>query len=125
MFRGQPFQWSESTDVGDFIRDAARAATFSIHITYEPTGHEPKLNEDSPPYEAVINIKVPTFKDRTQFLTQRLERIARQLQVLNDFKQECDREAHRGARRMALGGFGMLVVYWGAVARLTFWDYGW
>ncbi|KAG7095983.1 hypothetical protein E1B28_006666 [Marasmius oreades] len=34
-------------------------------------------------------------------------------------------EAQRGARRMALGGFGMLVVYWAAVARLTFWDYGW
>jgi len=26
---------------------------------------------------------------------------------------------------MAVAGFGGLVVYWGAVARLTFWDYGW
>ncbi|KAG6810914.1 hypothetical protein H0H92_009844 [Tricholoma furcatifolium] len=39
-------------------------------------------------------------------------------------KLECDHEARRGARRMAMGGFGMLVVYWAAVARLTFWDYG-
>ncbi|KAJ7700320.1 hypothetical protein B0H17DRAFT_1128742 [Mycena rosella] len=26
---------------------------------------------------------------------------------------------------MASAGFGVLAVYWGMVARLTFWDYGW
>jgi len=26
---------------------------------------------------------------------------------------------------MAVSGLGMLIVYWGAVTRLTFWDYGW
>ena len=44
---------------------------------------------------------------------------------MESLKRACDVEAHRGARRMAMGGFGILIVYWGAVARLTFWDYGW
>ncbi len=55
----------------------------------------------------------------------RLNAIEHQLKGMEELKAQCDREAHRGARRMAVGGFGMLVVYWGAVARLTFWDYGW
>jgi hypothetical protein len=40
-------------------------------------------------------------------------------------KRECDHIAHRSARRLALGGFAMLLVYFGGVARLTFWDLGW
>lgn len=35
-------------------------------------------------------------------------------------KRQCDHEARRGARRMALGGFGMLVVYWGLLRGLPF-----
>lgn len=132
-------QWSDSTDVGDFIRDAAKAATFSIRIIYaEPTGahddpstakstQDAEMTDpsDDPPYEAVIRVRVPTFKDRTRFLTRRLEIITGELQEMEVLKRQCDHEARKGARRMALGGFGMLVVYWGAVARLTFWDYGW
>ncbi|KAL0945184.1 hypothetical protein HGRIS_004335 [Hohenbuehelia grisea] len=33
--RGQEFQWSNSTDVSEFIRDAARAAKFSVCITHD------------------------------------------------------------------------------------------
>jgi hypothetical protein len=51
--------------------------------------------------------------------------IRKRLVEMDGLKRECDREAHRGAKRIAVGGFGMLVVYWGGVARLTFWDYGW
>jgi len=51
--------------------------------------------------------------------------VEQKLSDMEGLKQACDAEAHRGAKKMAMGGFGMLVVYWGAVARLTFWDYGW
>ncbi|KAJ3864254.1 hypothetical protein EV359DRAFT_41432 [Lentinula novae-zelandiae] len=110
------FEWSDSTDIGDFIRDAARAAEFSIHITPDASDGQ---------QEQVITVRVPTFADRTRFLRRRLDAINHQLATMEGLKRECDREARKGARRMALGGFGMLVVYWAAVARLTFWDYGW
>ncbi|KAH7928360.1 hypothetical protein BV22DRAFT_1005004 [Leucogyrophana mollusca] len=110
---GQTFEWSDSTDIGDFIKDAARDAEFSIHIKPE--------NGD----ETVIRVEVPTFADRTRFLQRRLDLVNRELDSMAGLKLACDKEARKGARRMALGGFGMLVVYWGAVARLTFWDYGW
>ncbi|KAJ3804696.1 hypothetical protein F5876DRAFT_53042 [Lentinula aff. lateritia] len=110
------FEWSDSTDIGDFIRDAARAAKFSIHITPDASNGE---------QEQVITVRVPTFADRTRFLRRRLDAVNHQLATMEGLKRECDREARKGARRMALGGFGMLVVYWAAVARLTFWDYGW
>lgn len=113
------FEWSDSTDIGHFIRDAARAARFSIHITPE------LINDDSETRSAdeqVISVRVPTFADRTRYLRRRLDFINHKLTTMEGLKRECDREARRGARRMALGGFGMLVVYWAAVARLTFWS---
>lgn len=116
--QGTPFQWSDSTDLGDFIKDASHSAKFSIYITY-PAG------KDADAHEAIIDIKVPTFEDRTHYLKRRLAVVTRRLEGMEQIKHTCDREAHRGARRMAVGGLGALVVYWGAVARLTFWDYGW
>ncbi|TFK31782.1 hypothetical protein BDQ12DRAFT_660071 [Crucibulum laeve] len=147
--KGQAFQWSDSTDVGDFIRDAARAAKFSICITYgDPAPGHPALKQAASRYvvvdetkdgkgyekgegknkevtETILDVEVPTFADRTRFLRRRLGATEKKLQAMEGLKNECDREAHRGAKRMAMGGFAMLVVYWGAVARLTFWDYGW
>lgn len=138
--QGQIYQWSDSTDIGDFIKDAARAAKFSICLTYnapsssshharaQSEGRAPideQENEDNDADETVIDVEVPTFADRTRFLRRRLGVIQKKLESMEGLKRECDREAHRGAKRMALGGFGMLVVYWGAVARLTFWDFGW
>jgi len=115
---GQQFQWSDSTDVGDFIRDAARHAKFSICIGYDAT-------ENLDTSEVTLDVEVPTVADRTRFLRRRLDYIGEQLKGMEALKRECDREAHRGARRMATAGFGVLAVYWGTVARLTFWDYGW
>ncbi|KAL1658864.1 hypothetical protein GGF50DRAFT_66445 [Schizophyllum commune] len=111
---GKISQWSDSTDVADFMRDAARVAKFSVVIVYP----------DSPD-EQVIDVQVPSFASRTRYLRRRLAVIESQLKDMDKIKRECDHLARRGARRMALGGFGLLVVYWGAVARLTFWDYGW
>ena len=70
-------------------------------------------------------MEVPSFADRTRFLRRRLARVEAELAQMETLKRTCDDAAHRGARRLAVGGFGMLLAYWGAVARLTFWDYGW
>ncbi|KAF9011712.1 hypothetical protein BDQ17DRAFT_1272035 [Cyathus striatus] len=140
---GQAYQWSDSTDLGDFIRDAAHAAKFSICLTYgHPPSEHPALYQEESRFvvtdgreegqkssnaikETIIDVEVPTFADRTRFLRRRLAGVERKLHAMEGLKKECEQEAHRGAKRMALGGFGMLVVYWGAVARLTFWDFGW
>ncbi|KAI0752476.1 hypothetical protein C8Q80DRAFT_1217072 [Daedaleopsis nitida] len=113
--RGHPIQWSDSTDVGDFIRSAARTREFTLCVS-DPGAEEP---------HTMIPVEVPSFEDRTRFLRRRLSAVKEDLTRMEDMKRACDLEAHRGARRMALGGFGILVVYWGGVARLTFWDYGW
>ncbi|KAF7319602.1 MCU domain-containing protein [Mycena chlorophos] len=112
-------QWSDSTDVGDFIRDAARAAHFSIRITYDDDASSASRGH------VTLDVQVPTVADRTRFMRRRLESIESQLAEMEVLKKKCDHEAHRGARRMATAGLGMLVVYWGVVARLTFWDFGW
>ncbi|KAH9944885.1 hypothetical protein B0H21DRAFT_435380 [Amylocystis lapponica] len=113
--RSGALEWSDSTDVADFIRDAARATEFAICIQ----------DQSSDAGETVLHVEIPSFADRTRFLRRRLELVQRDLARMEGRKRECDIEAFRGARRMALGGFGILVVYWGAVARLTFWDFGW
>ncbi|EEB91970.1 hypothetical protein MPER_09589 [Moniliophthora perniciosa FA553] len=129
-FRSSPtarqYQWSDSTDVGDFIRDAASAAEFLICISREKENESDSV-EQSPANgpETSIPVRVPTFADRTRFLRRHLDTINAELSNMEGLKRHCDKEARRGARRMAVGGFGMLIVYWGAVARLTFWDYGW
>ncbi|KAJ7644660.1 hypothetical protein FB45DRAFT_898414 [Roridomyces roridus] len=113
--RKQEAQWSDSTDVGDFIRDAAaRAGKFSLCISYDPSPstHTSTKIENSVHSEVVLEV-------------QRLASIERQLRDMEELKRACDHEAKRGARRMATAGFGLLAVYWGGVARLTFWDYGW
>jgi len=70
-------------------------------------------------------VQVPTFADRTRYLRRQLDYTNAQVSRMEALKKECDDAAHRGAKRVAIGGFGVLVTYWGTVARLTFWDYGW
>lgn len=104
-------RWSPSTEIGDFIRDAARGREFSVDIEGTP----------SPIY-----VGVPSFADRTYYLRMRLRKIARQISSMADLKQECDKLAHRGAQRVAQGGFAILVGWWYLVYRLTFeTDLGW
>ena len=119
---GRTLQWADSTDVGDFIRDAARATEFALCIGESSTGAP---DTDKEPLQGTIRVEVPSFADRTRFLRRRLAVVEAELREMEALKRACDREAHRGARRMAVGGLAMLVVYWGAVARLTFWDLGW
>lgn len=108
---GDFVRWSASTEIGDFIRDAARAKEFEVEI---------EGNSE------VIKVAVPSFNDRTFYLRQRLRRTSKKIASLASIKEECDKAAHRGAQRIAMGGCGVLVLYWYVVYRLTFeTDLGW
>lgn len=98
-------RWSPSTEIGDFIRDASRGKEFSVEIEGSP---EP------------IYVGVPSFSDRTFYLRMRLRKIAKRISTMADIKKECDTLAHKGAQRVAQGGFAVLVGWWYLVYRLTF-----
>lgn len=107
-------RWSQATEVGDFIRDAARAQEFVITIEGAPSG----LGQ--------IRVTVPSFDERTYFLRMRLRKLSRRIQGIAEIKHKCDALAHRGAQRVAIGGFGILSVWWYLVYKLTFGtDLGW
>jgi Protein of unknown function, DUF607. len=95
-------RWSQATEIGDFIRDAARAGEFIVTIEGAPSG----LSQ--------IRVTVPSFNERTYYLRLRLRKLSRRIQTMAGVKEECDALAHRGAQRVAIGGFGILaylVVY--------------
>jgi hypothetical protein len=107
-------RWSQATEVGDFIRDAARAREFIVTIEGAPAG----LGQ--------IRVAVPSFNERTYYLRMRLRKLSRRIQSLAEIKERCDALAHRGAQRVAIGGFGILSVWWFTVYKLTFeTDLGW
>ncbi|KAK5265551.1 hypothetical protein LTR99_008687 [Exophiala xenobiotica] len=109
--KGDFVRWSASTEIGDFIRDAARAKEFEVEIEGSPR---------------TIKVAVPSFNDRTFYLRQRLRRMSKQLADMASIKKECDLAAHRGGQRIAMGGCGILVGWWYVVYRLTFeTDLGW
>jgi len=98
-------RWSSSTEIGDFIRDAARGREFSIKVD----GQEDEMR-----------VSVPSFNDRTHFMRVRLRRISKKIEEQSKIKQECDRLAHKGAHRLAQAGFGAMAAWWGTVYYLTF-----
>ena len=104
-------RWSTSTEIGDFIREAARGVEFAVRIEGSPRE---------------IRIGVPSFKDRTHYLRMRFKNISRKISDMAAIKRECDLAAHNSAQRLAIaGGFG-LAAYWMAVCSLTFYtDLGW
>lgn len=104
-------RWSGSTEIGDFIRDAARGREFAIDI--DGLGAE-------------IRVGVPSFGDRTHYMRMRLRRMSHRIERQARIKHECDMLAHRGAHRLAKAGFGALSVWWGTVYFVTFHtDAGW
>ncbi|OLN81972.1 Calcium uniporter protein 6, mitochondrial [Colletotrichum chlorophyti] len=104
-------RWSSSTEVGDFIRDAARGREFSIGIEG---------------YDQELRVAVPSFNDRTYYMRIRLRKMSHRIEELAKLKQECDALAYRGAHRIAQGGFGVLLGWWGVVYYVTFHtDFGW
>ena len=108
---GKFVRWSSSTDIGDFIRDAARGKEFAVEI--EGASKE-------------IRIGVPSFNDRTYYLRTKLRKTSKKILDMATIKRECDLAAHKSAQRVATGGAGLLVGYWYVVYRLTFeTDLGW
>ncbi|KAJ5923484.1 hypothetical protein N7454_008729 [Penicillium verhagenii] len=107
-------RWSQATEVGDFIRDAARTREFIVSIEGVPSG------------KGQIRVTVPSFNERTYFLRMRMRKLSRRIQKIAEIKHECDELAQRGAQRVAIGGFGILSVWWYSVYKLTFeTDLGW
>ncbi|OQN98467.1 hypothetical protein B0A48_15737 [Cryoendolithus antarcticus] len=103
-------RWSPSTEIGDFIRDAARGKEFAVDI------------QNSPP----IYVGVPSFADRTYYLRMRLRKTATRISAMADVKKESDDLAQKAAKRVAQGGFAGLIGWWGVVYYLTFkTDLGW
>ncbi len=98
-------RWSPSTEIGDFIRDAARGKEFLVEI--EGAAEE-------------IPVAVPSFNDRTHYIRTRLRKTSTQIMKMAAVKIECDIAAHKGAQRVAVAGAGLLVGYWYIVYRLTF-----
>ncbi|KAL8793557.1 MAG: hypothetical protein Q9195_003819 [Heterodermia aff. obscurata] len=108
---GKFVRWSSSTEIGDFIRDAARGKEFAVEI--EGAAKE-------------IRIGVPSFNDRTYYLRSKLRKTSKKILDMTTIKRECDQAAHKSAQRVATGGAGLLVGYWYVVYRLTFeTDLGW
>ncbi|KAL8904875.1 MAG: hypothetical protein Q9171_006886 [Xanthocarpia ochracea] len=104
-------RWSPSTEIGDFIRDAARGKEFAVEIEGFPEQ---------------IRVGVPSFNDRTHYLRQRLRKTSTKIMDMATIKKECDEAAHRGAQKVAIGGAATLVGYWYVVYWLTFeTDLGW
>ena len=104
-------RWSSSTEIGDFIRDAARGQEFAVEIEGAPND---------------VRIGVPSFNDRTYYLRMRLRKVSKNIAGMAEVKKECDHLAHKSAQRVAMGGFGILVGWWYLVYRLTFeTDLGW
>jgi hypothetical protein len=93
---GEFVKWSASTDIGDFIRDAARAKEFEVEIEGRPD---------------TIKVGVPSFNDRTFYLRQKLRRTSSKISDMAKLKKECDAAAHKTGQRIALSGCGILVGY--------------
>ena len=98
-------RWSSSTEIGDFIRDAARGQEFAVEIEGAPND---------------IRVGVPSFNERTYYLRMRLRKTSKRISSMADIKEECDNLAHKGAQRVAMAGFGVLLSWWYVVYYLTF-----
>jgi len=128
-------RWAQSTELGDFVQDAALDSKFviAIHGIHEAgaengakaaqEAENDKNQQEQQP--TVVPIRVPTFQQRTKYLREHLVSVTKEMRSLLDIKTECDDLALVGAKRAAFAGFGGLLTYWGTVYWLTFHVYGW
>lgn len=98
-------RWNKSTELGDFVRDAARGKEFEIEVEGAPNS---------------IRVAVPSFGDRTYYLRTRLRKRARDIASMATIKHECDHAAHRSAQNVAYAGFGSIVAWGGVVVSPVF-----
>lgn len=71
-------QWAQSTELGDFVQEAAQDSKFVIALHKQ--GQAPQ----------VTPIRVPTFEQRTLHLRSRLKEVTKQMQSLLEIKTKCD-----------------------------------
>ncbi|KAG8878755.1 hypothetical protein FRB98_006013 [Tulasnella sp. 332] len=142
----EPHQWADSTDIGDFVKEAVHSQEFTIVITPDKASNTAQLaynDQQAPSTSATpthdkkdvdafapleIPVSVPSFDERTRFLRRRRERLQKELEGMQHIKDMCDTAARKGARRLATGGFLILLTYWLSVLRFTFftplgWDF--
>lgn len=98
-------RWSSSTEIGDFIRDAARGQEFAIEIEGAPEE---------------IRVGVPSFNDRTYYLRMRLRKTSKKISEMATVKKECDDLAQKAAKNVARAGFVGIAGWWCVVYYLTF-----
>lgn len=102
-------RWSPATSVGEFLRDAARVGSFIIRIG-----------------DRAVQVKVPSFEDRTRRLRAELYAKTGQIQTMVSLKAKCDAMAYRDVRRLSWTGMAVLASWWVSVTYLTFWtELGW
>ncbi|KAK9708354.1 hypothetical protein K7432_009679 [Basidiobolus ranarum] len=70
-------------------------------------------------------IQIPTFKERTTKLENHLLTLEERLRPLRELKEKCDMHASNTNRKLVTGGMAGLCTYFGIMAKLTWWDYGW
>ncbi|KAK6538066.1 hypothetical protein TWF694_010954 [Orbilia ellipsospora] len=108
--------WSGSTEIGDFVRDAA-------------AGHEEEeqgleggfvIDIEGTLDKSGVWVSVPSFNDRTLYLRRRYGWITKEIEGLVGIKEKCDKLAHKTAQHVALGGFCGMISWWGLVYFLTF-----
>ena len=71
-------QWAQSTELGDFVQEAAQDSKFVIALHKQ--GQAPH----------VLPVRVPTFEQRTMHLRDRLKQITGEMQSLLEIKTKCD-----------------------------------
>ncbi|KAF3912026.1 hypothetical protein ABW21_db0200316 [Orbilia brochopaga] len=108
--------WSGSTEVGDFVRDAA-------------AGHEEEargieggfvIDIEGTLDKSGVWVAVPSFNDRTLYLRRRYGRVTKEIEDQVEIKEKCDKLAQKMAQHVALGGFAGMIGWWGLVYFLTF-----
>jgi hypothetical protein len=115
-------RWSGGTEIGAFMRDAAKVREFSVRLNLDDNDWEIKVAV--PNFEG-NNVVSRLMVDRTKFMRENFDQITREINKLAKNKFECDAIAHQHTKHVALGGFGVLVVYWGTIYYLTFQKFGW
>ncbi|GHJ88702.1 hypothetical protein NliqN6_5104 [Naganishia liquefaciens] len=126
----QEVRWSTSTDLGDFIKQATLAKHFRIVLKpswASSKGDTNPRSQSAAEPELSLKIMIPSFDSRTRYLRKRLLFLTREIAQLTQKKKDLDKAAHKGARRIAVGGLLGLVGYWGVVFKLTFFtpNVGW
>ncbi|ORX92119.1 hypothetical protein K493DRAFT_316792 [Basidiobolus meristosporus CBS 931.73] len=70
-------------------------------------------------------IQIPTLKERTASLENYVMTLEERLKPLSKLKERCDSYASNSHKKLVAGGMAGLCTYFGVMAKLTWWDYGW